>query len=85
MVRWSLKDPLVSGTTAVGIGHLWANDIILEHVSTYWSYYRSVGAVIAFAGAVSASTEAVAASARAVIACAEAVAASAGVIFGVFS
>ena len=45
-------DPLVSGTIAVGIGHLWANDIILGHVSTCWSCYRSVGAVTASVGAV---------------------------------
>ena len=45
-------DPLVSGTIAVGIGHLWANDIILEHVSNCWSCYRSVGAVTASAEAI---------------------------------
>ena len=55
MVRSSLRDPLVSGTTAARIGHLWTNDIILGHVSTYWSCYRSVGAVTASAEAFAAS------------------------------
>ena len=77
MVRWSLRDPLVSGTTAAGIGHLWANDIILGHVSTCWSCYRSVGAVTAFAGAI-------AAFAGAIATCVEAVAVSTGAVIGIF-
>jgi len=51
-------------TASCWIGHLWASDVILGHMSTYWIYYNfcfavSAEAVAAFTRAVAAFVEAV--------------------------